>query len=453
MEIRYLYTKWLARSRMLLIPMVFFFSANACTHPVRPAAAAFENTGLPTAAPAGADYLKRNATIAFWENTVHENGPDDQISPRQLADQYLQRYRESGDIGDVLRAGHSARLSLAAQPRDNLSAELTLVDVDLTLHHFHEALDRIHAVERITGTLPGLRLKEAGLELELGAYEAAAKILAGIKPADRDDAFYIVESREHEETGRLTQARRELGLAAADINAEIDAPVQRRAWFFFRLGEMAFNAGDVQEAVADENRALQLFPRDADASRTLARIACAQKRWQACLQAAVVSANEIPYPETLGLEVDAQHGLGNDEESRRAQDLIFTIAAVGNSQHIADRLLAVEYSEHHIRPRSALRIAQNELTVRDDIYTEDTLAWAAAMAEDWPLARTAIDKAVRFRTENSLIDYHAGIILNHFGKRDQARAYLQQALKLNPQFHQSYADKARALLSQLGSTS
>jgi tetratricopeptide (TPR) repeat protein len=422
---------------------------SACTShaPVAPPSA--EST-VPTAAPLVADYAQRNAKILFWESNFRENGTDDQISSRALADQYLQRYRETGDVNDVYRARSAANASIHAQPQGNVAAALTLADVDLTLHRFTAALIRVQLLERETDALAPLRIKEAGLDIELGRYANARTILQHIQRRDRDDAFRIVQSRFDEETGKLATAQIELRTAALNINSEIDAPAQRRAWFDFRLGEMAFDAGAADTARTDEIAALQKFPKYADAARALARIECAQAHWKACLDAASASAAEIPYPETLGLEADAQNGLGFHEAAQQTQDIIYAVERLGNAEHISDRLLAMEYSDHHLRPADAYIIAMRELTVRDDIYTEDTLAWSAAMAGRWHVAQIACRKALRFNTENALMQYHAGIIAYHFGDRRTAKYRFTRALTLNPAFHHVFAADARRKLAQIG---
>jgi len=72
---------------------------------------------LPSMAPVTADYRYRDKLVAFWEGAVRQNARNDMLSPRVLADQYLQRYRETGDIDDVLRAAHGRAVSAGAARR------------------------------------------------------------------------------------------------------------------------------------------------------------------------------------------------------------------------------------------------------------------------------------------------------------------------------------------------
>lgn len=407
-------------------------------------------SSLPTMAPVTKDYLLRPKLVAFWESTVHKHHRDDFLSPRQLSGQYLQRYRENGDIDDVLRSIAMANLSLKEMPRGNVAARMELASADLTLHKFKEALAVTKQVELFVPADNEMRIREASLDLELGDYANARRIIAALPPAQRFDVTRdTLLVRWHELTGHLRTARLDMERPTALANSQFDAPAQSRAWFFFRSGELAFEAGDNDGAIAFEKKALEVFPHFADAYRAEARFECAIKAWQACLASAKASADIVPYPETLGYVEDAQRALGDEASANATAATILAVEKIGDSQHISDRLLAIYFSEHRIHTDDAYRIARRELAIRDDIFTEDTLAWAAAMNGRWSEARIAIRKATRLGTENSLLLYHAGIVADHFGDRASAKADFTKALALNANFHQTYADDARARLAKL----
>ena len=404
---------------------------------------------LPTMAPVVADYQNRDKLVAFWEKAENEHHPGDMISPDNLAGQYLQRYRERMDIDDVLRAERAAKQSLVAQSVGNMPGELELASIDLTLHRFHDAIAITKHIESYDRGDDAMYPREASLDMEVGDYATAEHRLYAVPEKDRDDGWRVVESRYLELTGHLAEARALLATASAYQNANFDSPAQGRAWYFFRQGEMAFEAGDNDTALGDEREAVTVFPNYADALRTLARIECARHDWQQCLVDAEASSNIVPYPETLGYKADAQRALGNPAEADQTNDLIHTVSRLGDQQHITDRLLAIYYADHHIYPRDAYAIAKNELDSRDDIFTEDTLAWAAAMDDRWDEARAHISKALRYGTQNSLIEYHAGVIAAHFNDRSAEKAHLERALALNPTFHPTFAGDARAKLGAL----
>jgi len=406
-------------------------------------------SALPTMAPVTPDYLQRDRLVAFWERATDEHHPGDMLSPQNLAIQYMQRYRERYDVDDVVRAARATAESIRAQPYGNMAADLQLASIQLTLHKFSDALKTTKYVESWDRGDPSMYPREASLDLEIGDYATAARRLADVPERDRDDEWSVVDSRYLEMTGHLAEARVLLATASAYQNSNFDAPAQARAWYFFRQGEMAFEAGDNDAALAFERQALAVFPNEADAGRTLARIECSLHQWAACLSDATHSATIVPYPETLGYEADAQRALGQTAAAAQTDDLIAAVERLGDAYHITDRLAAVYYSEHGLHLDDAYAIARNELTARDDVLTEDTLAWAAAMDGHWSVARVAIAKAQRWHTQNSLIAYHAGVIAQHFGDPADAKADFTAALALNPSFHPAYADDARRRLAAL----
>ncbi|HTD32518.1 MAG TPA: hypothetical protein VK665_02565 [Candidatus Elarobacter sp.] len=423
---------------------------------VRGAASAARASSLPTPAPVARDYLNRDRIVAFWERAESERHRGDFLSPQHLSAEYMQRYRERGDVGDVLRAMRAANEARRAQRFPDPGAEVALGSALVALHRFRDALAVTKHLERLVPGDPAMAVREASIDLELGRYDDARRIVGRLahddaRRPDRDDAVAAgtLIARYDELTGHLARARERFARATAYANARFDAPAQERAWFWFRTGELAFEAGDTDAAIGAERESLRTFPEYSEANRMLARITCSLHRWRECLDAASASARVVPYPEVLGYEADAQRALGDAEEAARTEDTIETVERIGNAERISDRLLAVYYAEHGKRLDDAYRIARRELAVRDDVFTEDTLAWCAAMDGRWPEARRRIAAALRFDTENSLLQYHAGVIAQHFGDRETAKRRLERALALNPSFHPAYADDARARLARL----
>ncbi|MBV9334092.1 MAG: hypothetical protein JO146_08795, partial [Candidatus Eremiobacteraeota bacterium] len=86
-----------------------------------------------SSAPVYADYRARNATIAFAEAQTRRD-PDDQITRRVLGAEYLQRFRETGDLNDVTRALAAATRSLQLQRQGNDAALSVIASCELALH-------------------------------------------------------------------------------------------------------------------------------------------------------------------------------------------------------------------------------------------------------------------------------------------------------------------------------
>ncbi len=416
-----------------------YFGSGSRAHAARPTPAVV----LP-------DYLYRDKTIAFYEQRVKRDIVD-QISARTLAQQYMQRFRETGDIDDVKRSMVQARRAIALQPGNNSAAYEVLASAETALHLFRSALAHDEFAHRDNPFDTNAVGQIASLDMELGRYDAAAAVVAA--PAlkhPQDPGLLAVLGRYYELTGRLNDARALLERGSIVFDNVSDNSAQSRAWFHFRAGELAFSAGAVDEAKQDERDAITIFPRYSQPFNSLARFCWATKDWQCALEAATKGSDIVPLPETLGYKADAQRALGDAAGAARTDALIVAIERIGNAYRVSDRLLAVYYSEHGIRLDDALKIARREIGVRgNEIYAQDTLAWAAAMDGHWTEAREAMQKAIRFDTEDSRLQYHAGVIAAHFNDRPEAKRRFTRALQLNGQFHPRYADDARQRLAAL----
>jgi tetratricopeptide (TPR) repeat protein len=400
----------------------------------------------PVVAPVKADYGGRSATIAYLEGRLGRD-PADALIPRLLSVQYLQRYREHADPGDVLRAERTARRSLAALPRGNAGGASALAAALTAQHRFREAQTVIAAARASDPAEPGLILQDAALALEVGAYERAGRLLAAARSAP---GASVIASRFAEVTGSVAAARRQLDLALQRADSIYDTPAERRAWFHFRAGELAFLAGDNDAAIAAERAALAIYPDAAPAWNALARILLANRRYAEARDAAVRGAALVPSPETLGY---ASASLGDQHAAAVARDEIGAIARLGNAQRVSDRLLALYDADHGVELEAAYALARRELAVRNDVYAQDALAWTAAKTGRWAVARAAAAEALRFDTEDSRLQYHAAVIALHDGERVQARRRFERALALNPNFHPVDAERAREELTRLSADS
>lgn len=394
------------------------------------------------------DYLQRSYTISVYEKEVQKH-PDSSLLLRLLAAQYLKRFREIGDVEDLLRAEQATRRSLALQPYHNGVSSMLLASTLLSQHRFREALDALTNPQQLVPDDPSVVSLTASIEMELGNYEAANQLLQSLPNASEDASSHsAVIARYQELTGNLALARQLLDRAMQQMDFYTNQ-AETRAWFHVRAGDLAFTAGDLALSEQRYREALDLFPLDLPAFTGLARLYAAQHRWQEALDAANQGIERVPLVETLGYKADAQKALGDLKGAAETEELIEVVGHLSKIKGIYDRALAVYYVEHGIHLPEALKIAQREVAVRDDIFAEDTLAWAAAANGHWQEAQRAAHQATRYRTEDALLLFHAGMIALHGGNREEAIKRLTQAIRLNPQFHYKYSDEARRVLADI----
>ncbi len=401
-------------------------------------------------APIATDYQERDRLVSFYENQVRRD-PADQISARTLAAQYLQRFREIGDMGDVSRARVQAVRSLRLQPQGNVQALATIASSDLSLHHFARALQFEEQAVTAEPFNDGARAQTASLLMELGRYSEAGRILSGPHQA-LNPTWMSVRARYEEIAGNLTGALVEMEGAAQIVDRMIEVPAYTRSWYHFRLAQIEFESGASENASREFAQALRIYPENAAALLYEAKLYRSKQDWTRSLAAAQQSADLYPLPQALGYEVDAQRALGRSGDARKTDALIGAERRLFDAQGINDRLLAMYYAEHHEHPAEALIAARSDLARRgDEIYADDTMAWVLASMERWSDARAYAVRATRLGTQDPELQYHAGVIAWHTGHFGEARQRLRAALKADPTFHPVYANDARKLLGDVSS--
>jgi tetratricopeptide (TPR) repeat protein len=326
---------------------------------------------------------------------------------------------------------------------------MLLASALLAQHQFREALQVATDARQQAPDNPNVVSLVASIQMELGDYDAAQQLLQSLNNESENSGHNAVTARYLELTGNLVSARQLLEETMQEMDVFYTLPAESRAWFHVRAGDLAFLSGDFVRSEQRYREALDLFPMDVPAFTGLARLYAAQHRWQEALETANQGAELVPLVETLGYQADAQRALGDGEGADATEELIGVVARLSKVQGIYDRALAVYYTEHGIYLPEALEIARREVAMRDDIYAEDTLAWAAAANGQWQEAQRAAQRATRYGTEDALVQFHAGMIALHGGNREEAMKRLTQALSLNPQFHHKYADEARHALADL----
>jgi tetratricopeptide (TPR) repeat protein len=185
----------------------------------------------------------------------------------------------------------------------------------------------------------------------------------------------------------------------------------------------------------------------------LAKVRAAQGEFEESIRLYQRSIAIIPFPVYVAELGDVYKRLGRVKEAQQQFDLVEYIGHLGKlNQVLANRELALFWADHGIKLPQALELARNELEIRHDIYTWDTLAWALYKNGQLQEAAEAIDKALSLHTNDAMLLFHAGMICHSLAKNSDAEDFLNRALKLNPHFHLFDAEVATRTLEGLRSS-
>ncbi|MEP6962691.1 MAG: hypothetical protein ABI995_11480, partial [Acidobacteriota bacterium] len=147
---------------------------------------------------------------------------------------------------------------------------------------------------------------------------------------------------------------------------------------------------------------------------------------------------------------DLYTALGKTTEAKQQAGLLDAAAALDEaSGEKANRTLALIYANEGLNLKKALAMAQADVELRGGVYTQDALAWTlyknGRSADAWRVAQGV----AAVGTPDGLLIYHYGMIALAQGHKEEAKASLESALRLNPAFDFSQAPLARQALRDL----
>jgi tetratricopeptide (TPR) repeat protein len=383
--------------------------------------------------------------------------PKDAREYANLGAAYFQRARETGDVSDYQLAEEALTNSLDLDSSDFSAADAlgSLAEVCMGEHRFADALSYAQkALSLGTGDVSPFAIV-GDAYADMGEYDKAAAAYARLTPRDMTLSPHAAYARD----SRLAYLRFVAGdtagaidLMKTAVNEGIEAQLPREnlAWLYYELGEFDTQGGDAASADAAYLAALTTHPGDYRALAALGKLRANNGRFDEAIVLYQRAIAVVPMPIFIAELGDLYARTGNQAEAQKQYSLVEYIGLLGKiNQALHNRDLALFYADHDTKLPEALDLAQKELEVRHDIYTWDALAWALYKNGKLTEAATASEKAMRLGTKDPLLLFHAAMIAEGLGQRENARSELQQALEINPHFHLLYAKEAREKLATL----
>jgi tetratricopeptide (TPR) repeat protein len=371
----------------------------------------------------------RDLDIGFFERRVARD-PSSAYDLAQLAGLHLQRGRERGNPGDVVRAEQLARTSLVSRATRNAKAYSTLVATLMTEHRFAEARLAAQRLLALDSSSVPSRATLAEIEMELGDYVAARAMFGALYAQRANLAVAPRLARWLELQGQVEEARRLLTGALDSAQANPRMPREQLAWFHLRVGDLDLRAGHPRSAARVYRAGLAVAPEDARLLAALARVARAQQQWQDAIRYGARSIAIAPDPSTLGLIGDAYAALG---DSAQAGEYLRAMEAVTFAQpggfHRAWSLFLLD---HGLRVPDVLFQVQTEIRTRPDIYGWDLLAWALHRSGRDRDALPAMARALSLGTRDAMLSTHMALIERGLEHRVAAQQYFDQAHDTDP---------------------
>jgi len=385
----------------------------------------------------------RAIQVAEAEITISPQRSEGCVS---LANAYMRKVRESGDAEYYLRAEAAVRCALEITP-DSFEGLRTLTWVQTGKHEFRAAQA---TAERLSIQYPEDPLVYGLLgdaAVELGEYESAEKTFEKMVDLHPGLASYSRISYIRELYGDVQGAIEMMTLAVKAGSRRDPEPL---AWGLVQLGNLHFNQGHLQEAEVAHQKALAVFPHYYQALAALGRVRAAQQRYPEAIDLYQKAVAAVPAPDTIAALGDLFLLTGRQDEAEKQYILVEYIEHVNEINQITyTRQLALFYADHNRKLNEAVKLAEAERARRNDIYTEDALAWAYYKIGRFTDAWQSMKQALRLGTKDASLFFHAGMIAYGLGEERRAKYYLHRALETNPHFSLSGVELARVTLAEI----
>lgn len=362
----------------------------------------------------------------------------------RLASLYIKKARENGDFSLNSKAETAVDKALEIKS-DDATARKLKASLQLTFHRFDKALELGKQLEKdfpndafVLGVL-------TDANVELGNYDEAFSYGQKMLDAKPNTASYARAAHLRSLDGS-TEGAIELFKTAARSADPTDKETQ--SWCLVQLGDELWKYGKFAEAEKVYDEALVNFPNYHLALAGKGKVRASIGDFENAIKILTDANNRVPNVETAILLGDVYTKTGDAEKAKQQYELVEVIEqkiGIGNDQ----KRLAILWADRNIKLDEALEIAKRESETRKDIFTADALAWTLYKKGNFQEAKKASQSALKLKSSDARILYHAGMIEKELGNKTEAAKLLKKALETNPKFDLIQAEIAQKILQEL----
>ncbi|MCX4484953.1 tetratricopeptide repeat protein [Streptomyces anulatus] len=377
-----------------------------------------------------------------------ESHPRDAPSLATLGTAYVEWARRSADTAYYARAEETLKRSLEARAgeRGNGEAWVGLAALANARHDFLAAKRWGETVKRqqpkAWSVYPVLIDAYTGLGDQKAATAATEKfgeLRKGVPALARTAELY------------RGQGWREDALATAREAADRATQPAEKAEALHRLGELAWERGEPEEAVAQFDAALRTDAGQHASLAGRARALVALERTDEALAAYQSALEKLPRPE-YALELgELYESLGLDGDARTQYTALREMVAGAKRAGVDESLLLARFEADHGDPDEAVELLRGQWREQHrSAAVADALGWALHRAGKSQEGLEYAERAVGTGVRNASYAYHLGMIQRELEDYGPARRNLEQAVRTNPAFSPLAAPLARQALEALG---
>jgi len=316
--------------------------------------------------------------------------PKDAEAWAALGSAYVEMGRATAQASYHQRAQGALDESLKLKP-DNGSALIGLGALANARHDFTAARDyAVKAARPDSAEAQGVLVDAL---TQLGDDAGAAVALQRMLDLRPGVASFTRAAYHFELHGRVDDARDALRKALDSVSSS-----EEEAFCRFQLGELAFNAGALDEAAEHYERANSLQGRG--------KMAAARGRFDEALGHYRALVERTPAPQLLVEYGEVLEKAGRRDEASAQYSLAMQQLRSFGGDDLTAALIAADHGD----PAEALRFAQAEWAKRQSVFTADAMAWALHVNKRSAEALPFSDKAVALGWQDKTVLRHRDAI-------------------------------------------
>ncbi|KQX79665.1 tetratricopeptide repeat protein [Streptomyces clavifer] len=376
-----------------------------------------------------------------------ESHPSDAPSWAVLGTAYVEWGLRSADATYYTRAEQALQRSLAAQPgeRGNAEAWVGLGALANARHDYLAAKkwgETVRTREPKNWTAYPVLIDAYN---GLGEYEAAGRatekfgsLRKGVPALARTSEMYH------------NQGWREDALATAQEAADRATGPAEKAAALHRLGDLARERGEPEEAVAQYGAALRTDRSHLASLAGRARALVALDRTDEALADYRTVTAKLPRPEYVLELGELYESLDLDGDARTQYKRLRELLAEARKAGVNESLTEARYEADHGDPEAAVELMRTEWSgLRRSSDVSDALGWALHRAGRSEEGLQYAERAVETGVRDASYAYHLGMIENALGQDGPARSDLEASLRTDPEFSPLDAPLAQEALDAL----
>ena len=344
-----------------------------------------------------------------------------------LALGFIRRARETGDTRYLGDAEAALAQGLKLDPED-FQLQRTEVALMLSRQEFAQARERATVLHRRTPDDVMIYGYIAEADIALGKYseaEANAQWMLNLRPNNIPGLLIGAELRT-----LLGDSRGALDFLNLAYSETSPTEFEELAWIANQIASTQIDSGQINVAAQVLERAERLFPRYPYTMENLGSVRLAQNRASDAVQLLMQAEKIDSNPHTLYRLARAQQAAGQSIEAQASFAKFRSLASEPGRTTDESRLdLILLDAENPAAAPNALKLAQQEMTARQGVWTLDAYSWALYANAKYQEADEAEQKAIGVGVRSAQIFDHAGHIAQKLNRDVDAKKYFGLAVE------------------------